>query len=80
MAGYLNEAFGMNLKYRAMTVEEYREERAAELGAFLGGVIAGIYEGIRAGAANNQSHFALAAGRDHQSWRDYFEGLRDAAK
>ena len=42
-------------------------------------VIAGIYEGIRNGAANNDSHFAIAAGRDHQSWRGYFDGLKTDA-
>jgi NAD(P)H dehydrogenase (quinone) len=76
LADYLNEAFGTDLMYRQMSVAEYREERIAELGEFLGNVIAGIYEGIRNGAANNESHFAMAAGRDHQSWREYFDGLR----
>jgi len=47
LADYLNEAFGTNLVYRAMSVAEYRRERVAELGEFLGNVIAGIYEGIR---------------------------------
>ncbi len=75
LADYLNQAFDTDLKYRAMSVTEYREERIAELGEFIGNVIAGIYEGIRNGAANNESHFAIAAGRDHQSWREYFDGL-----
>ena len=75
LADYLNEAYGTDLKYRAMSVTEYREERIAELGEFIGNVIAGIYEGIRNGAANNESQFAVAAGRDHQSWREYFDGL-----
>ena len=78
LAEYLNAAYGTDLKYRAMTVAEYREERIAELGEFLGAVIAGIYEGIRNGAANNESHYALAAGRAHQSWSDYFERLKTA--
>jgi len=76
LADYLNEAFGTDLKYRAMSIAEYREQRIAELGPFLGNVIAGIYEGIRNGAANNESQFAIAAGRDHQSWREYFDRLR----
>ena len=76
LANDLNEAFGTDLKYRAMSVDEYREERIAELGDFIGNVIAGIYEGIRAGAANNESHFALATGRQHQSWQEYFSGLK----
>ena len=80
MADYLNGAFGTHLEYRAMSVAEYRQERVAELGEFLGNVIAGIYEGIRNGAADNQSHFAIAAGREHQSWAEYFDGLRARAQ
>ncbi|QDU44272.1 Quinone oxidoreductase 2 [Symmachiella dynata] len=76
LADYLNDAFGTDLKYRAMSVADYREERIAELGEFMGSVIAGIYEGIRNGAANNESHFAIAAGRAHQSWPEYFDGLK----
>lgn len=75
LAEYLNDAYGTELKYRAMTVDEYREDRIAELGEFLGTVIAGIYEGIRNGAANSKSHFSQAAGRSHQSWSDYFGQL-----
>lgn len=59
-----------------MSVAECREERIAELGEFLGSVIAGIYEGIRNGAADNESLFVLAAGREHQSWPAYFDGLK----
>ncbi|WP_442512172.1 SDR family oxidoreductase [Novipirellula sp. SH528] len=76
LAEYLNEAYGTELKYRSMSVDEYREERIAELGEFIGSVIAGIYEGIRNGAANNESHFAQAAGREHLSWASYFDGLK----
>lgn len=72
---YLNATFNMDLRYRAVSVEEYRQDRVAELGEFLGTVIAGIYEGIRNGAAGNESHYNLAAGRDHQSWQDYFDEL-----
>lgn len=75
LAEYLNLAFGTQLVYRAMTVEEYRHDRVAELGDFMGTVIAGIYEGIRAGKANNPSDFLAAAGREHQSWQDYFTHL-----
>ena len=77
LADYLNSAFGTDLKFREMSVAEYREERIAELGDFLGNVIAGIYEGIRNGAANNKSDFETAAGRAHQSWADYFGQLTD---
>ena len=75
LAEHLNRAFGTKLVYRSMPVEEYRAERIAELGEFMGTVIAGIYEGIRRGLLDNESHFASAAGRAHQSWKDYFNGL-----
>ncbi|QDU89231.1 Quinone oxidoreductase 2 [Pirellulimonas nuda] len=80
LARYLNDAFGTDLKYRAMSVAEYREERVAELGPFLGAVIAGIYEGIRQGACDNVSQFSAAAGRPHQSWPAYFRGLADRGR
>lgn len=75
LADYLNAAFGTDLKYRSMTVAEYREDRTAELGEFMGNIIAGIYEGIRNGASDNESHFDKAAGRPHQSWAGYFRQL-----
>ena len=37
-----------------------------------------LFEDTRNGAANSESHFSLAAGRGHQSWREYFDGLRRA--
>ena len=73
---YLNGAFGTDLTYTAMGVDEFRADRQAELGDFIGSVIAGIYQGIRDGKADNQSHFLAAAGREHQSWSAYFEALR----
>jgi NAD(P)H dehydrogenase (quinone) len=76
LAGYLNRAFDTNLIYREMTIEEYRRDRVAELGEFLGSVITGIYAGIRNGAMDSSSQFSEAAGRDHQSWADYFANLR----
>lgn len=76
LAEYLTAAFGTQLKYRSMSVEDYPQERIAELGEFMGTVIAGIYAGIRDGAVDNESHFAIAAGRPHQSWDDYFRSLR----
>lgn len=75
LADYLNTAFGTDLKYREMSVTEYREERVEELGEFLGNIIAGIYEGIRNGACNNESHFEKAARRPYQSWDEYFRRL-----
>ena len=77
LAEYLNTAFGTKLIYKPITPEEYRKERIAELGEFLGNIIAGIYQGIRDGKFNNLSHYAEAAGRDHQSWETYFKALKN---
>ncbi|XPF95998.1 SDR family oxidoreductase [Colwellia sp. RE-S-Sl-9] len=76
LAEYMNTAFGTDLVFKSMTVEEYRKERISELGEFMGTVIAGIYEGIREGKANNLSHFKQAAGREHQSWNEYFANIK----
>lgn len=75
LADYLNIAFGTHLTYRAMSVEDYKSNRIAELGEFIGTVIAGIYEGIHDGAADQPSDYERAADRPHQSWEDYFKGL-----
>lgn len=77
LVDYLNIAFGTNLTYTLMTVDEYRQERVAELGEFMGNIIAGIYQGIREGKSNNLSHFSEAAGREHQSWETYFENIKN---
>lgn len=79
LADYLNDTLGTKLRYRSMSVSDYREGRVAELGEFMGNVIAGIYEGIRQGAVNNESHYALAAGRAHQSWAAFFSRLTSSA-
>ena len=76
LADYLNQAFGTQLTYRAMSVEEYKADRVAELGDFIGTVIAGIYQGIHDGALDHPSDFERAAGRQHQSWDDYFGSIR----
>ena len=73
LADYMNIAFGTKLTYEPMSVEEYRQDRIAELGDFIGTVIAGIYQGIQEGVADNPSHFELAAGRPHISWDEYFK-------
>lgn len=68
-------AFGTSLAYEPMSVDDYRADRMAELGDFIGSVIAGIYEGIAQGAQDRPSHYREAAGREHQSWDDYFDSL-----
>lgn len=79
LAEYLNSAFGTNLSYTPVTVEEYRKERIAELGEFLGAVISGIYQGIREGKADNPSHYYEAAGKQHVSWPTYFSKIKSNA-
>ena len=76
LVDYLNMVFGTNLIYKPITLKEYRQERVVELGEFLGNIITGIYEGIHEGKFENRSHFAEAAGRQHQSWESYFKALR----
>jgi NAD(P)H dehydrogenase (quinone) len=71
----MNLAFGTNLVFKSMSVEEYREDRMAELGEFIGTIIAGIYQGIRKGKANNPSDYEKAAGRPHVSWQTFFTQL-----
>ena len=76
LANYLNSAFGTDLTYTPMSVEEYRQDRVAELGEFIGNIIAGIYQGIREGKADNPSQYLHAAGRQHISWLDYFSSIK----
>jgi len=59
-----------------MSVDEYRRDRLAELGEFMGNIIVGIYEGIGNGAMDNPSDYAVAAGRPHQTWQDYFARIK----
>lgn len=76
LADYLNMAFGTNLIYETIDVEDFKKERIAELGEFIGTIIAGIYQGIRSGAFDKSSDFVSAAGREHISWSDYFQQIR----
>ncbi|MCG9543898.1 SDR family oxidoreductase [Vibrio sp. Isolate33] len=76
LTDYMNSAFGTNLTFKSMSVEEYRLDRVAELGDFIGTVITGIYQGILEGKSDNPSHFEQAAGRKHVSWQDYFSELK----
>ncbi|MDN2481310.1 SDR family oxidoreductase [Vibrio agarivorans] len=75
LADYMNLAFGTNLVFKSMSVEEYREDRMAELGEFIGTIIAGIYQGIREDKADNPSDYEKAAGRPHVSWQTFFTQL-----
>ncbi|WP_417599907.1 NAD(P)H-binding protein [Pararhodobacter oceanensis] len=77
LAGYLNAAFGTDLRYRAISPEAYVADRTAELGGFFGPIIGGIYDGIRLGAYDRPGDFEMVTGRAHQSWDDYFAALAD---
>lgn len=76
LAQYLNMTFNTELAYVPVSVEAYEKDRVAELGDFIGKIIAGIYQGIREGKSNNISHFIQASGREHQSWDDYFNHMK----
>ena len=73
---YLNYAFGVDLNYTAVSVDEFQRDRTAELGDFLGTIIAGIYQGINQGDFDNPSHFSQAAGREHTGWQEYFTSIK----
>ncbi|OQQ10264.1 NAD(P)-dependent oxidoreductase [Vibrio splendidus] len=76
LTDYMNGAYGSDLTFKSMSVEEFRLDRVSELGDFIGTVIAGIYQGILEGKSDNPSHFEQAAGRKHVSWQDYFSKLK----
>ena len=78
LTAYLNEAFGTNLVYEAMSPEAYQSYQEKMNGEFLGKVIAGIYNKIRNGEFNIQSDFEAAAGRRHLEWKDYFNSIKQA--
>lgn len=75
LARHLAAAFDIGLEYRALSAEDYLQDRTAELGPMLGPIIAGIYDNIRNGGLDNPSDFLAAAGRMHLPWGEYFASL-----
>ena len=67
LANLINQVYGTDLKYNAVSVDDYARERKAELGEFIGTIIAGIYEGIKNGANAVPSAFEKATGRPHMT-------------
>ena len=67
----INLAYGSDLKYESMSVEEYRRDRTAVHGDVFGTIISGIYEGIRKGAFEIDSDYRSVTGREHISAADY---------
>ena len=76
LTDYLNMAFGTELYYEVVSVEDFQKERIADLGEFIGTVIAGIYQSISSGFFDVASDFKLAVGREHISWAEYFQQIR----
>lgn len=66
LADAINKAYGINLEYKSISVEEYIKERQAALGEFMGTIIGGIYEGIGAGKFSGESDFFEIAKRPHK--------------
>lgn len=69
----LNDAYGLDLTYRAVSVQAYKNERIAELGDYLGPIIGGIYEGIRNGAMDMPSDYEKVTGRLHKTVQEIIE-------
>lgn len=63
----INHAYGLELGYKSISVEEYTIQRKAALGEFMGAVIGGIYEGIRAGKFDGSSDYIKVTGRAHKT-------------
>lgn len=77
LADLINQVYGTDLKYNAVSIEEYKQERIADLGEFLGTVIAGIYEGMKRGVNDVPSDFEKAAGRAHSSPLEMIRRFKD---
>ena len=73
LAAAINDTYGTQLEYKAISVEQYKNDRTAAHGEVFGGIIAGIYEGIRNGAFDVTSDFKTVTGREHQSVASYLE-------
>ena len=78
LTAYLNEAFGTDLVYEAMSPEAYQSFQEKTNGEFLGKIIAGIYTKIRNGEFHIQSNYEAAAGRRHLEWTAYFKSLKQS--
>ncbi|MGQ1890539.1 SDR family oxidoreductase [Thermophagus sp. OGC60D27] len=76
LAKYINDAFNTQLTYKAISVEDFRNNRIKDLGQLVGTIIGGIYEGIREGAFNLKSDFEKAAQRPHKSVPEMIEAYK----
>lgn len=78
LAELINQVYHINLSYTAISSEDYKKERQAELGEFLGMVISGIYEGISKENFTAPSDYEKAAGRSHLSALEMIRDFKDA--
>jgi NAD(P)H dehydrogenase (quinone) len=76
LANFINQNFGTDLRFNSVTVEEYLNERKAELGDFMGTIIAGIYQGIRNGANDLASDYEKVTGRAHKTPIEMMEAFK----
>jgi NAD(P)H dehydrogenase (quinone) len=76
LADAINEVYGTKLFYKAISVEDYTQQRQEALGDFLGTVIGGIYEGIHEGKFNATSDFTKVTGRAHQTTTEMIEDYK----
>jgi NAD(P)H dehydrogenase (quinone) len=76
LADYINQVYGTNLTYNAVSVADYAIERKKALGDFIGSIIAGIYEGIKIGVNNVTSDFEKATNRFHKTPLEMIEAIK----
>ncbi|NNC83560.1 MAG: SDR family NAD(P)-dependent oxidoreductase, partial [Flavobacteriales bacterium] len=79
LADLINDVYGTELKYQAVSIENYKQERIAELGDFIGTVIAGIYEGMSRGVNEVPSDYEKAAGRVHKPIKEVIEDFKNSS-
>lgn len=80
LAGYINQTYDSAITFKAMTADEYTQERKAALGEFMGTIIGGIYSGIQQGGFNPESHFEQAAGRPHKTTLEIIQEFKATQK
>ncbi|MEM9859173.1 MAG: NAD(P)H-binding protein [Bacteroidota bacterium] len=80
LAEAINNVYGTQLSYTAISAEAYEKERKEALGDFLGSIIAGIYAGIQQGAYDITSDFERTAGRSNKSAFEMIKEIKNSTK
>lgn len=73
----INKAYGLELSYKSVSVQDYLQQRKTALGEFMGTVIGGIYEGIRLGKFDEASDFFKVTQRAHQSADEMIQAFKN---